>query len=279
MRLTTFSSLLFVALASQSALAWTIKADFDSGEIGTKADRGGDGFSGAGGLSYYSSEQAVNGQSAKLTIQEGSTGYGSWGGEFIFPEALTKGDTVWYQVYTYFPVGFDHYAYGEGGRLKFLRLQTKSASGNNHGYVDLYIDRKNDPIPFKWIYEGAARWKNVGEPSDIITPGRWESYQMRVTFDNIPVSSGGTAEVLVWKNGRLMQHITDTPTLREATDIANRALLFTYWNGGAPKTQSMYVDEITLTTESPHSSDTYGNQLIGGSIPNPPAPINNVRVE
>lgn len=279
MRFTPLTTLMFVALASQPVAAWTISADFDSGPLNTKADRGGDGFNGAGGLSLYSNDFVVEGQSAKLTIKEGATGYGSWGGEFRFPEKLGKGDTIWYRVYTYFPEGFDHYSYGAGNRLKFLRLQTKSSSGENHGYVDFYIDKKDDPNPFKWIYEGVARWKNVGEPKDLIVPGQWESYQMRVTFDNVPVSLGGEAEVMIWKNGKLLRHITDSPTLKEATDVSSRALLFTYWNGGAPKTQSMYVDEIVLTTEEPTGRDAYGNALIEKNKHNPPSPISSIRVE
>lgn len=279
MKIPALFTLALLTAAPLPAAAWTISADFDSGVLGTKADGGGDGFDGAGGNSIYTDEVTVSGQAAKLTIEEGKTGYGIWGGEFIFPEKIGSGDTIWYQVYTYFPAGFDHYSYGEGNRLKFLRIQTKSADNQNHGYVDLYIDQKGSASPFKWIYEGAARWKNVGNPEDLIVLDRWESYQMRVTLDDVPVDLGGKAEAFIWKNGRLLNHITDRQTLKTDTDFSNRALLFTYWNGGAPKTQSMYVDNITLTTDRPDMVDAQGNSMLPSIIPNPPATIDSVLIQ
>jgi hypothetical protein len=270
--------LLFASLTGPS-LAWTISADFDSGQLGTKADKGGDGFSGAGGNSIYTNEQVVSGHAAKLTIEEGSTGYGGWGGEFIFPEKIVSGDTIWYQVHTYFPIGFDHYSYGEGYRLKFLRIHTKSPSGGNNGYIDLYVDKHDDPNPFKWIYEGEAQWRNVGDPTDLIVLGRWESYQMRVTLDDVPSDLGGKAEVYIWKNGSLLQHITNRKTLKSDADYSDRALLFTYWNGGSPKTQSMYVDNITITTDIPKGLDAEGTVMIPGFTPNAPARIENLSIK
>lgn len=271
-------SMLLIAL-STPAFAWTISADFDSGELGTQADRGGDGFHGAGGNSMYTDEQAISGHAARLTIEEGSTGYGSWGGEFIFPGKLVSGDTIWYQVHTYFPIGFDHYSYSGGGRLKFLRIQTSSSTGQNQGYVDLYIDKKDDPNPFKWIYEGESVWRNVGKPEDLIVLGTWESYQMRVTFDDVALDSGGLAEAYIWKNGQLLQHITDQKTLTTESDYSSRALLFTYWNGGSPKTQSMYVDNITLTTDRPSGLDAQGNYMLPSLIPNPPGRIETINIQ
>jgi hypothetical protein len=279
MNLKSISFGLLLTSLTGPTLAWTVSADFDSGELGTKADRGGDGFSGAGGNSIYTNEQTVSGNAAKLTIEKGSTGYGRWGGGFMFPEKIGSGDTIWYQVYTYFPVGFDHYSYSEGNRLKFLRIHTKSSSGSNHGYVDFYIDRHDNPNAFKWIYEGAAQWRNVGNPEDLIVLGQWESYQMRVTFDDVPRDLGGNAEVYIWKNGTLLQHITNRKTLKTDTDYSDRALLFTYWNGGSPKTQSMYVDNITLTTETPAGFDAQGTALIPSPIPNPPAKINILEIQ
>ncbi|BES71689.1 hypothetical protein RE428_27070 [Marinobacter nanhaiticus D15-8W] len=281
MRLFALPILAATFLMAQPAHSWTISADFDSGPLGSKADRGGDGFHGAGGNSVYTDEHALKGHAAKLTIEDGSTGYGGWGGEFIFPEKLTKGDTVWYQVHVYVPESFDHYSYGEGGRLKFMRIQTKSKENKNHGYLDFLIDKKNDPNAFKWIYEGEQVWQNIGNPEDLIVKGRWESYQMEATLDNVPVDAGGQAEVRIWKNGVLLKHITGRKTLREPTDFSDRALLFTYWNGGAPKTQSLYVDEITITNEKPSNLDTFGHPLVRNLLDgrSPPGTIESLRIE
>jgi hypothetical protein len=279
MNLKSVSISLLLSSLSGPALAWTMSADFDSGALGTKVDRGGDGFSGAGGGGLYSNETAIKGNSAKLHIEEGKTGFGMWGGEFLFPEKVYRGGNLWYQVHVYFPEDFDHYSYGEGNRLKFLRIQTFTTDNKNRGYLDLYIDQKGSANPFKWIYEGEQRWSNVGNQSDMIVKDRWESYQMQVTLDVTPVNDGGEAEVRIWKNGKLLSHITDRATLQAETDYSSRALLFTYWNGGAPKTQSMFVDEITITTDAPNSFDVQGNSRLPSLIGNPPAKINDFSVE
>lgn len=273
MNIKSLSLSLLLAMFTGPALGWTITANFDSGALGTKADHGGDGFTGAGGQSTYTNEQFFRGgQAAKLTIDKGQTGYGNWGGEFVFPQKVVRGQTIWYQVYTYFPAGFDYYSYGEGGRLKFMRIQTLTSSGSNEGYDDIYIDHKGSPSPFKWIFEGAQHWVNIGSaPKDLPAFGKWESYQERITLDTVPVDAGGKAEVFIWKDGKLLKHITDQQTLKTNTDYAGRALLFTYWNGGAPQTQSMYVDNITITTDTPKGIDANGNSMIPSLIQSPPA--------
>lgn len=279
MRISKYLIALSLFFFSVAASAWTILADFDSGPIGTKASRTNDGFSSAAGGSLYSNETSIRGHSAKLNIEEGKTGYGMWGGEFMFPEKLVRGDTIWYQVHVYFPEDFDHYSYGEGNRLKFLRIHTESSENKNRGYVDFLLDMKGSTNPFKWIYEGENRWRNVGKPEHMIVKGVWESYQLQVTFDTIPVESGGEAETRIWKNGVLIGHITNRLTLKENTDVSDRALLFTYWNGGSPKTQEMYVDEITITNETPNWTDSQGNPLIKSALSNPPARLESISVE
>ena len=169
-------------------------------------------------------------------------------------------------MHTYFPAGFDHYAYGEGNRLKFLRIHTLTAGGSNIGYNDLYFSAKSVTTPFAFIYEGAPNWVTMGKLDDLPVQDTWESYEMAVTLDTVPVANGGKARVRIWKNGELLKDITDRITLKHEDAYANRALLFTYWNGGAPKDQHMYVDEITVTNEVPSRRDSQGNPYIGGLI-------------
>jgi len=37
----------------------------------------------------------------------------------------------------------------------------------------------------------------------------------------------------------------------------------TYWNNGAPQTQTSYVDDILITNETPNNTDEFGNPMIG----------------
>ena len=72
-----------------------------------------------------------------------------------------------------------------------------------------------------------------------------------------------------------MKEITHQWTLDTNNSAVPFFLLFTYWNGGAPKTQKMYIDDLRLVT-SPHAPsdlDADANLMIGlgnARIPNPP---------
>lgn len=264
------SKLKFVVLAValtvvpvEAVYAWTKSATFDVGTLGVKSE-GLEAFDGADGLSITSNEQILKGFCSKLQIKKGDTGYGNWGGEFRFPQKVYRGGTVWFLVHTYMPSGFDYHSYGEGNRLKFLRVQTLDSTGKNIGYNDLYFDMLGESNPLKVIYEGEAVWHNVGGAQDFPKKDKWESYEMAVTLDSVPVSKGGQGRIRIWKNGELLKDINDIITLRDNDAYSDRALLFTYWNGGSPADQSMYVDEITITTDTPATKDAFGNPYIGG---------------
>lgn len=272
----SFAVLIALFVLEAKSEDFLIHAHFNDGIVGQKAQTGesGDAFHGAAGQSTYSNEQVLDGKSAKLSINEGETGFGVWGGEFFYPNVY-RGETIWFSVHTYFPLDFDHYSYGQGNRLKFLRIQTLTPENRNQGYNDFLIDMKGSSNPFKWIYEGQQIWKDVGLPKDQIVKGKWENYQMAVTFDTVSKNEGGLAEAWIWKNGILLEHITDRITLKNRNDYSNRALLFTYWNGGAPKTQSMYVDEIKITNIKPTTKGNRGFPMIevltNPVRPNPPS--------
>lgn len=259
-------SILFFSLAAP-VYAWTLHADFESGELGTKAEGVDNAFSGAAGRSLYTNEEVLRGSlSARMEILEGETGYGMWGGDFTFPSRAYKGETIWFLVHTYMPQGFDHYSYSSGNRLKFMRIHTASADGNNLGYNDLYFDYKGDKNPLSFIYEGGGDWVDMGGLAEFPKFNSWESYEMAVTLDNVSVDDGGEGEVKIWKNGILLSHITNRFTLKHADAYATKALLFTYWNGGSPSTQHMYADEITVTNERPQNQDAAGNYYLKGLI-------------
>ena len=49
----------------------------------------------------------------------------------------------------------------------------------------------------------------------------------------------------------------------------------TNWNGGSPKAQTQYIDDVVITTNTPVQRDAAGNPMIGpmdGTNP-PPQPV------
>lgn len=268
--------LVAASVLSLDASAWRIDLNFNGGTIGARA-QGPGGFSDAAGNTFYTAAQYYEGGKAvEMNIAQGDTAFGTWGGIITHPTVLRKGDEIWVRVRTFMPAGFNYDSYGEGGHLKFLRVHTQSESGANQGYNDWYIDDKNAPYAHKFIYEGEQVWDNFAGPEYRPVLGQWETYEMYLKLDNIPVSAGGQARVRLWKNGVLIKDITNRKTLATASSVSDRTHLFTYWNGGAPQTQKMYVDDVVVTSDLPAGRDAHGNPYIGvgkaASLARPAAP-------
>jgi hypothetical protein len=255
--------------------AWTISQNFDSSAVGSSC--GWD----AGGGSTVSSTQAYSPKnSCQLTVTAGQTAYGMWGGVIAHPSNVQRGGQLWFRVRTFMPVGFNYNSTGEGDHLKFFRFHTMSNSNSNEGYDDIYINPAGSNPPFQFIYEGEQVWDYIGtltgkltgvllgDNSDPIVLGQWETYEYWVKFDTVSVQKGGQAEVRFWKNGALMADMTDRITLATTDGYSDQTNLFTYWNGGAPATEAMYVDDLVLTTDTPSAKDAAGNPYIGVG-PNP----------
>lgn len=261
------AALSLLVAVSLPAHSWTRALTFEQGSIGSKAQsNSGQDFDDAAGGAYITDERVLSGsKAAKLTVTGGSTAFGEWGGIVNYPELLRKGDEVWFSVNTFFPQGFNYDSTGGGGHLKFLRIHAQTSGGGNSGYNDWYMNPEATSVPHKFIYEGQQQWFEFGAPSDEVQRGKWETYEMYVKFDNVSADQGGSAIVRVWKDGKLLREITGAQTLNSASDTSDRAHIFTYWNGAAPKTQHMYVDDIVVTSDTPSNRDASGNPMVGGA--------------
>jgi hypothetical protein len=262
-----------------SAMTWTI--DCEGGSPGAKvAAKSMTSFSEAFSKTVYSNAQAASGkQSCQMGVTKGSEGWGEWGGIVNFPTKLSTGDEIWVRLSMYVPSTFKWTSNVD--LVKFLRIRTSTSSGGNRGYQDLYVvdpaaaskftgDKYKSPLPpaFNHIYEGRAVWKYVGQQSQHAMAGdKWETYEMYVKFDSVAKDAKGGGVVRIWKNNQLLLDRTDEGTLVAASDYADSFYLFTFWNGAAPQTQSLYVDDIVLTTDTPANKDANGNACLCGSIP------------
>jgi hypothetical protein len=267
---------LTLSASTQPALAWTINQNFDS--LADGASCGWD----AGGGSKVNSGTGYNGsKSCRLSVNAGDTAFGTWGGIIDHPSPIVKGQEVWFRVRTFMPSSFNYNSNGEGSHLKFMRIHTRTDATENLGYDDIYINPKGSTPPFQFIYEGEQVWSMIGSLSNAISLGGWETYEIYVKLDTVPVSKGGTAKVRFWKNGTLLSEINDRVTISSASAYSDRTHLFTYWNGAAPATQQMYVDDLTLTTDTPAGRDAKGNPFVGTGgavasstiVPQPPSNV------
>lgn len=239
------------------AFAWTQVGDFEGGVVGQPAN-GATGMNEAFSKSSISSDRAFDGtKSAKMGIDAGTTGSSSWGGIMYHPVNLYEGSEVWFRVSTNFPASFNLTG---NPRLKFLRVHTLSSAGGNDGYLDLYIlpqggfSHDNELTGISTI-EGVG-----GAPfGKAIVKDVWESYEVYVKFSAQP----GNGIFRAWQNGKLIYENKIQRTLSSSSSWSDRAHLFTYWNGNAPQTQSMYVDDVIITSDRPSCQDENGNYMIG----------------
>jgi hypothetical protein len=258
-----------LALAPR-ADAWTISQNFDSSAVGASC-----GWDAGTGSTVSATNSYSPKNSCQLTVQGGQTAYGAWGGVIDHPSNVTQGQALWLRIRTFWPNGTTYNSTGEGDHLKFMRFHTMSASNSNIGYDDIYINPAGQNPPFMFIYEGEQIWDNIGSTTaSLVAPlmggskepiqfGVWETYEYYVKFDTVSKDKGGQAEIRFWKNGSLMADMTDRITLLSSDAYSDRTHLFTYWNGGAPQTEAMYVDDVQLQTDTPSARDAAGNPFIG----------------
>lgn len=261
----TSALLLFSILSTSQAFAWTVSADFEQGTIGTIAYSNADAFHSSNANSFYADTPALSGsQSVSLTAIEGETGFGSWGGYLSHP-TLYQGDEIWYRVNVYYPTGWDFSCGGCTEGMKFMRIHTLSADGSNQGYHSTLIKggstggllNINTEVTGAFYNNNTAdEFRNLGNP---VLRENWHTYEIYLKISSV----AGQGIYRVWQDGVLMFEDKESPTLRSSTSKVNGALLYTYWNNGAPKTQTSYADDIILTNEIPGRKDAAGNPYIG----------------
>lgn len=177
---------------------------------------------------------------AEMGITAGISGSGQWGGIISHPTNLVEGNEVIFKVSSYFPVGFDFTA---TPRLKFLRVHTGSGVNINEGYLDLYILPQggfSHDSEVAGVYTSNGGGLPLGKP---IVTGVWETYEVHVKFSSTP----GVGFYKVRQNGVLIYENLTHKTLRSAQSYSDRSHIFTYWNHVAPKTQHMYIDNVSVT--------------------------------
>lgn len=239
------------------AFGWSLVGDFEGNAIGKPAN-GLTGLGEAFSKATVTSDRAFDGgKSAKMGIDAGSSGSSSWGGIMYHPVDLYEGSELWFRVSSYFPSSF--IAVGNP-RLKFLRVHTQTTAGGNDGYLDLYIlpngqfSHDNEIIGISTV-NGVNR-VYLGSP---LKKDVWETYEVYVKFSSQP----GSGIYRVWQNGNLIYENKTQKTLKTASSYSDRSHIFTYWNGDAPQTQYMYIDDLIITSERPTCQDSKGNNMIG----------------
>lgn len=237
--------------ASGQAFAWTRSSNFESGTVGQNAI-GASGFDYAGTATTYSSDYAVAGtKSTKMVWAQGAEGFAVDHGEYSIPTVSSE-QSIWIRGYFYFPSGFDFTA---APVCKFIRLKLSTG-----GYISLFFNANipSTPTVGKLVEsnDSVAHSLQMDIPNSSISTGSWHCVEMNVKLST-------TAPVFrAWLDGKLV--LNDTSNVQVLSNTtANVIYIMTNWNGGSPKAQTQYMDEIVITTDTPSQVDSNGNPMIG----------------
>ena len=88
----------------------------------------------------------------------------------------------------------------------------------------------------------------ISDLGKVINIDSWNTCEIYVKFSSDPSKS----IIRFWQEGNLVFEAADVvATLASSNSISDRVLIGNYYNGNAPKTQSAYIDNIVVTSDSP----------------------------
>lgn len=232
-----------------SGSGFNLLRDFNTGIPGTEAERAADAFDDRAGDSLYTTAEAFEGgQGCSLTVTGGTYGSGVFGGVINFPEQVRSGDTLWIDLMIKVPAGFVIETPGNGS-LKYLRVRMQTAANGQNGYFDLQLQDDDKTVSeFRMLREGQNVWQNFGADG-VLTRDTWHRHTLCMKMDKTLQANGGTSRIRFWQNTTLLVDSATTRTFLDTTDYCDSLWLFTYWNGTAPQTQTLYVDRIRISTD------------------------------
>jgi hypothetical protein len=99
--------------------------------------------------------------------------------------------------------------------------------------------------------------------ADDPAPGIWETYELYQALDEVAGAEGGRSRTRFWKNGRLLLDSGAYATLKSRDHEVRFLEIVGYWNGGAPRTQVFWVDDIRVQNYAPARRDDFGNRYLG----------------
>jgi hypothetical protein len=257
--------LLILLLAPATAGAFTLSLDIESVASGDKYESNGFGpFSDT----IVTDKRSYSGdKSLRMAVAEDEFGWSDWGAILDLPRDLTARDEFWVSLSMYVPEDFTIKTYSNGS-LKFLRL-----NGTN-GYYDLQItnDGSSQNGVYRMILDGeqGQGWFYAGDTNEraqLFPRGRWFQVQWYVSLS--PDASGGTTRL--WIDGTFIAEHQGIRTLNSVGDTVDDLFFFTWWNEGSPRDQHVFLDSVTLTSETPAGRDASGRPVISAE---PGAPRN-----
>lgn len=261
-----------------------------AGGTGTIGSNGGffSSFSSGYGA-FYSNAQTRDGRSTSmaLKIANGSNGDptdGGIGGLFGFVIGLptelicAQGDTIHWGMWIYFESGF-RFDTPSGG-LKTLRMTRTGTTAQ----VDVLSQGTTSNTGFIFSNESdqSEITGSTRTTSRVISPGTWQWIEHAITWHSVGANSMRRlwiADQLVmeivgaqvkWFDGTLQSATLGSAvaTLQNSSAQHTQEGVFTYFNGGSPREQTVWIDAFVWHKgEAPlTNTDDQGNKIIGSTV-------------
>jgi hypothetical protein len=263
------------ALQASDPAAWVVRTNFEFGEVGSYAypdggdaphrafdERVADGRYGRADTRITDAERFGGRQSAEISVRAGQD---NLGGRVYLPSPLREGDEIWIRLHVKWQAS-PRFDFSAAPYLKFLRLKPRLPDESDSYDNDILIDHPDGlHSAFLWSVSH-PRGGNVeaGLPgADDPKPGVWETYELYQAFDDATAAEGGRSRTRLWKNGRLLLDSGTYATLKSRDHEVRFLEIVGYWNGGAPRTQSFWVDNIRIQNFAPLRVDDFGNPYLG----------------
>ncbi len=275
------------AILAAPVFAWTVSATFEKFPVGPGGgDQNlgqGDGLYGSNSRMSVTTSYAHSGTKSLQIFLPGGT-ENTWQNEFRLPASITDGGEVWARFYVYVPADFD---WTSNPIMKLFRFAVVDAVGGGAGFISILTTRPSNygctgsPDNFGYIVGGAELLSTPGfvcqnrntQQVNFLTPGVWHALELYVK-----ASSSGTGIFRIWHQGELIWEHTGLSNIPVGGSIFSGSGNITghflgWWNGGVPKDQYIYFDDIAYTNTIPAKRDASGNPMIGlAGGANPPAP-------
>lgn len=271
MNIKSFFLIALFSFISGNAYSWTRSAGFEDGTIGELAI-GSDALSSNAAQATYDDTHVFSGdQSLKAQVWAGGTAFG---GAIAYPSTLGEGDEVWYRARWYIPADW---IFTTESDQKTMRI---SGAGGG-AWWDIYLDSvthrvvphtdANAKVPFNtFVYTDSplrtASGGNHGEPARI---DDWNTFEIYLKLS----ATAANSIIRIWQDGNLIFDCDGVvPTLNTASNVSDRVLIGNFYNGAGPQTQSLWVDNVVITSDTPSNTDSEGNPYIGAGETPPSGP-------
>lgn len=187
---------------------------------------------------------------------------------------LGVGDEMWLRFDQFLEAGFELNVSGGAPSVKWVGML--SNSGTSRTYINPMDSASQVSNDWYFDAEGQAgeEQSNLTAGSGLVLRGVWQRWEFRVK-----PGKTNDGEITIWLDGVRVANLTGINNLASAATHFRNIHFQLFWNGGAPKTQTMWIDNWAVAIKSAGTeagavarddtvymaTDAHGNPFIGSA--------------